>query len=149
LEWIVEACHFRSIHSHNEKGVTMNRFRRLIMVLLVAGLGCANAANNDARKSSINDDAKIVDEAIRGAEACTHWAGEVGDQTPERNKQIEAGIDRNCPPATKLVTAALKKFPNEARIVEVALEMHDAGHMELSDKELQRLCAKVNSGDGC
>lgn len=127
----------------------MNRFRCLIVILLVTGHGCANADSNDARKSSADDDAKIIIEAIRAAEACTHWAGEVGDQTPERNKQIEAGIDRDCPPATKLVTAALKKFPNEVRIIEVALEMHDTGHMELSDKELQRLCAKVNSGDGC
>lgn len=127
----------------------MNRFRCLIVILLAAGVSCANAGSNDARKSSINDDVKVIDEAIRAAEACTHWAGEVGDQTPERNKQIEAGIDRDCPPAIKLVTAALKKFPNEVRIIEVALEMHYTGHLELSEKELQRLCAKVNSGAGC
>ncbi len=76
-----------------------------------------------------------LQETISAISACTHWAGEVGDQSEERNLQIEKGVARDCPKAKRKANAALKRFPTNPELAESILELNDAGHFELTVEE--------------
>jgi hypothetical protein len=85
-------------------------------------------------------DNPILLETISAIAACVHWAGEVGDQSQERNREIEEGVARDCPRAARKAAAALKRFPADPELAEAILELNDAGHFELSAEEKNRLC---------
>jgi len=95
------------------------------------------------------EEGALIKRAILASEACYHWAGEVGDQTPARNKEIEEGVKRDCPPAKKLMENAFAKYPKNSALYEHVLYLYDSGHMKLTTEELKKLCSSVKNGAGC
>ncbi len=91
----------------------------------------------------------LVKKAILASQACYHWAGEVGDQTPERNREIEAGVTRDCPPAKKLMEKVFARYPKNKELYEHVLYLHELGQMNLTKVEMKRLCKLVKKGAGC
>jgi hypothetical protein len=108
----------------------------MIAVLLNAGIFAVWADE----KRVDHSDTPILRETISAIAACVHWAGEVGDQSEERNREIEKGVARDCPEAERKAGAALKRFPSDPELSESILELNDAGHFELSAEEKNRLC---------
>jgi len=127
----------------------MKLFSRFNNFVFWASMLISSAAFSGEKIHSNSNEKAIVKNAILAAEACYHWSGEVGDQTPERNNEIEAGVKADCPPAQKLMEEAFSKFPNNKELYEHVLYLHDSGHMNLTVVEKKRLCTLVVSGAGC
>jgi len=127
----------------------MRFFSKFYNVVLFVSLLVSSSAYAGEKIHSNFDEKDVVKRAILAAEACYHWSGEVGDQSPERNNQIEAGVKGSCPPAKKLMEDAFSRFPNNRELFEHVLYLYDSGHMNLSVTEKNRLCTFVVNGPGC
>lgn len=85
---------------------------------------------------------QLVQAAIDASDACYHWAGEGGDQTPERNEEISKGAERDCPAARRNVTEAYRRFPNNSYLSLPSLKLNDIGYFKLSAAEKEKLCKR-------
>ena len=85
-------------------------------------------------------ESQVVDEALRAIGFCTHWGGETGDQSDERNKQIAEGIERDCPEAQRKATKAYELYPKDMALCAGILELIDSGYFEVSDEEKKKIC---------
>ena len=97
--------------------------------LLAGSLAYANESENTT-----------VATAVNAVALCDHWHGEVGDQTPVRNAQIEEGANRDCPRAARLLMDAFKKYPNNKTLYLPLLTMNDYQHIKLSALQINNLC---------
>ncbi len=127
----------------------MKLFSKVYNVAFFVSLLISYSVFASEKIHSNSDESAIVKNAILAAESCYHWSGEVGDQTQERNNQIEAGVKANCPSAQKLMEEAFSKFPKNEELYEHVLYLYDSGHMRLSVAEKNRLCTLVKNGAGC
>lgn len=109
----------------------MNRF---ILVTSFASLLVSSFAYADEAENT------TVAAAVDAVALCDHWHGEVGDQTPARNAQIGAGMDRDCPRAARLLMDAYKKYPNNKQLYPSLLTMNDYRHISLSGLHIKNLC---------
>jgi len=85
---------------------------------------------------------KPVQAAIDASDACYHWAGEVGDQSPERNREISKGTKRDCPEARRKVTEASRRFPNNPYLSLPLLELNYMGYFNVSAAEKEKACKR-------
>ena len=85
-------------------------------------------------------ESQVVDEALRAIGFCTHWGGETGDQSDERNKQITDGIQRDCPEAQQKAAKAYALYPKNPALCAGILELIDFGYFEVSDEEKKKIC---------
>ena len=106
----------------------------LLIVSLFAALCSAKSSNS--KKS-------IVDEAVTAIDACYHWGGEVGDQSKERNEEINKGVERDCPYAKEKAEKAYKLYPNNTVLAAKILELIDIGYFNVSDYEKKEICEKA------
>jgi len=83
-----------------------------------------------------------VQAAIDASYACYHWAGEVGDQSPERNKEISKGTKRDCPEARRKVAEAFRQFPNNSYLSLPLLKLNDMGYFSVSAVEREKVCKR-------
>lgn len=89
---------------------------------------------------SSGSERRFVQETLEAIDSCYHWAGEVGDQTVERNKQIEEGIARDCPAAKSKAEAALKSYPQNADLAAGILQLIDIGQFDTTDVRRTFIC---------
>lgn len=119
----------------------MNKYLLIFSLLIFSSKVMSDA--------SLLNEVTEVNNAIAASEACYHWAGEIGDQSPERNKQIEQDMKRDCPPAEKLLSDVFAKYPNNEKLFTAVFCMQDAGHLNISQAELNRVRTKEVISHGC
>lgn len=81
-----------------------------------------------------------VNLAISSIDACYHWGGEVGDQSEERNRQINEGVARDCPDARKKALEAYKLYPKNAILAAKLLELIDVDYFPADTSEKNKIC---------
>lgn len=91
----------------------------------------------------------VVNQAIDAIDICYHWAGEGGDQSDERNRDIQNGLDTDCPVAKKLTIQAFRKYPRNSRLYEPILRLSEIHFFTLSVEDRTRLCAASSSSYSC
>lgn len=82
----------------------------------------------------------VVDQATTSIDACYHWAGEAGDQSDERNKQISEGIARDCSEAQRKALETYKLYPKNAALAAKILELIDVGYFPVTPPEKKQIC---------
>ncbi|MDP1658802.1 MAG: hypothetical protein Q8L73_05560 [Methylotenera sp.] len=91
----------------------------------------------------------LLNKTIDAINVCYHYAGEIGDQSEERNKELERGIRRDCPKAKSLARQAFLKYPNNARLYEPILNLSDIGWFKLSADQKNKLCTSNTKNATC
>ncbi len=109
----------------------MHTFKRVVFLSTLFFNALLHAS--EAEKNSVTA-------AVNAVALCEHWHGEVGDQSPARNAEIEAGANRDCPRAVQLLMDAYKKYPNNNLLYIPLLTMADYQHINLSDAEHKKMC---------
>ena len=108
----------------------------------IAAPGAENRPGPPARAPDTvtADSAVSVAEASTAIDLCYHWAGEVGDQSEERNRQITAGIERDCPEAERKARRAYSLSPKSPALAAKLLELIDIGYFKVTDAEKGEIC---------
>lgn len=91
----------------------------------------------------------LLDKTINAINVCYHYAGEIGDQSEERNNELERGIRRDCPKAKSLARRAFLKYPNNEHLYEPILNLSDIGWFKLSADQKSKLCASYPKNATC
>jgi hypothetical protein len=118
--------------------MTAGMLRRLAVLIgvLVAG-GC--------RSASTSSESQDVGESLKAIENCYHWAGEGGDQSAQRNKEIAEGINRDCPIARERARAAYSRYPKNKALSSALLKLIDIGEFKVTDSETKDICQSAAS----
>jgi len=95
----------------------------LPLLLALIAVGCAGRAPIEANESllqtgfpGIPADAAQVAERLSG---CNHFAGETGDNPPEREQEIATAIEElRCESVDQDVTAISAKYSGNAKVLE-------------------------------
>jgi len=82
----------------------------------------------------------IVSQAATAIEACHHWGEEAGDHNEDRNRQINEGAARDCPPARRKAREAYRLYPKNASLAAKLLELMDVGEFPVTPAEKRRIC---------
>ncbi|MCX5795320.1 MAG: hypothetical protein NTY77_07505 [Elusimicrobia bacterium] len=122
----------------------MDRINMHLILPLVLSCGLTQIC----AAAPIRSEDRIVGEAATAIDDCYHWAGEVGDQSEERNKEISKGIARDCPNAEQKAQKAYKLYPKNALLASKILELMDIGHFKASDGEKTTICDVASSWFG-
>lgn len=97
-------------------------------------------ASNSILSKQMTIDSSLETSTFESIDACLHWGGEVGDQSKERNKQIQIGIERDCALAannSQKVESYLSEYPHLAAKIIVLI---DRGYYEVDELEMGALC---------
>jgi hypothetical protein len=117
-----------------------------IKFLLYIGILLSSALTYAQRKPTSTE--KTFIEHTRN---CYHLAGEVGDQTPERTKELNKSMGYECPRAIKLAKKLLAKPSQHSSTYQAFLQLHelssDSESTKLKPEQLKRFCAKPNNVD--
>ena len=81
-----------------------------------------------------------ISSALEAISACNHWAGETGDQSDERNRQIEQGLARDCAEARQKVAEIAQRFPGTDLLLPVLSESVDSGTLTVADASVRQYC---------
>ncbi|HEV2112084.1 MAG TPA: hypothetical protein VGT99_12075 [Gammaproteobacteria bacterium] len=100
--------------------------------------GVQTAAHADVPQGTAEQ--RAVADAAAAIDACYHWGGEVGDQSDERNKQIDAGVAQDCPMAKKLAQQAYGQYPKNSVLAAKILELIDLDYFPADLPEKKRIC---------
>jgi hypothetical protein len=92
---------------------------------------------------SRGSEVRAVREALDAIDACYHWGGEVGDQSEARNKDILAGVTRDCPIARQKAESALKAYPDNPELAAAILRLIDVGYFDVTDVRRKHICTKA------
>ena len=83
---------------------------------------------------------RVVQEALTAIDYCFHWAGEGGDQSEERNKEINEGLNQDCPVAKAKAQQAYQLYPQNAALAAGLLALIDIDYFDVTEAEKTRLC---------
>ncbi|MBI3678076.1 MAG: hypothetical protein HY243_15815 [Proteobacteria bacterium] len=108
--------------------------------LIVAFVIASSASSSAAPAKPVVSDAAVADTARKAIAACLHWAGEEGDNAPERARQIETGVERDCSRANKTALAALKLKSVDPSLATALLKLNDFGYLDVPDVKKAGLC---------
>jgi hypothetical protein len=86
----------------------------------------------------------LAEETMKAIDLCIHWGGEE-PFSEERAADIEKGIERDCAEAQRKANMAVGLFPENGKLSEQLLYLHDFGYFGLSDDEKERLCKDAAS----
>jgi len=116
-------------------------FRRAVFVTSLAMVGLPTAGRADAPAPlQTAAEQRVITDTAAAIDACYHWGGEEGDQSAERNKEIDAGIERDCPLAEKLARQAYKQYPKNSALASKILELIDVDYFPVSLPEKRQIC---------
>jgi hypothetical protein len=82
----------------------------------------------------------LISSTLEAISACNHWAGETGDQTDERNLQIEQGLARDCAEARQKVAEIAQRFPGTDLLLSALAESVDSGTLTVMDASIRQYC---------
>ncbi len=114
----------------------MIRRRQSLLFLSCAMLGASASCGAQADVG----EAEVVRDAVEAISACYHWAGEVGDQSEARNREIAEGMRRDCPLAQQKAANAYRAHPGNTRLAAALLQLIDIDSFPLGEKEKARVC---------
>lgn len=114
--------------AHFERWVTM--FRTSLFLLALSATGCAGAQAIDADENwlikgfpSLPADARQVIERLA---ECNHWAGETGDNPPDREREIrEAVVELRCDRIEQDVAAIRAKYRGNEQVAKAIAAAED------------------------
>ena len=103
----------------------------LVVVACATPHGVPDAQAPHETPSRPSPEGRTVRTALVAMDLCFHWGGEVGgDMGPEREADIRAGFDRDCPAAVDAALKAWRQYPHNPRLREALAEFID--HIALS-----------------
>lgn len=110
--------------------------RQSLLFLSCALLGASASCGAQAGVG----EAEVVRNAVEAIAGCYHWAGEVGDQSEARNREIADGMRRDCPLAQQKAANAYRAHPGNTRLAAALLQLIDIDYFPLGDGEKARVC---------
>ena len=87
----------------------------------------------------------LINEAITSIEACLHWAGETGDQTAQRNQQIQEGMARDCASAKQNAKKAEEYVSQVPALASKILLLIDLGHYDVDEEQKRAICESAKT----